>query len=144
MTIREATFDDVPRLVELGCEFLKNSRYQGSIAPNPDAMALLVGALIEQPHGLVLVSEDGGEVTGMIGVIATFHPMSGEKVMSEMFWYVTPDKRGHGVRLLFAAEKWAKHHGIAKSIMISPTKKVSSLYRRLGYSKLEEQFVKAI
>lgn len=143
--IRVATFDDVPRLVDLGREFLTgSSRYSGAILLNPDAMGMLASTLIEQPHGLVLVSEEDGEVTGMIGVIATFHPMSGEKVMSEMFWYVTPDKRGQGLKLLFAAEAWARSHGIEKSIMISPSKKISSLYKRLGYSKLEEQFVKAL
>jgi GNAT superfamily N-acetyltransferase len=144
VTIRQATLDDVPRLVELGREFITSSRYRSALRPNPDAMGMLAAKLIEAPHGLVLVSEAGGAVTGMIGVIATFHPMSGDSVMSEMFWYVTPVARGHGVRLLKAAEAWAKSHDIKQAIMISPTKKVSAFYRRVGYSKLEEQYVKAL
>jgi GNAT superfamily N-acetyltransferase len=81
-------------------------------------------------------------VVGMIGVIATFHPYSGQAVMSEMFWYVTPEHRGQGVRLLRAAELWAKSHDIRQSIMISPSEKVSAFYVRCGYAPVETQFIK--
>lgn len=142
--IREATLDDVPRLVEMGCEFINGSRYRAAVKPDPASIAQMIRGLIELPYGLVLVSDMSGEVTGMIGVIATMHPMSSEAVMSEMFWYVTPEHRGHGVRLLKAAEAWGRAHGVKKAIMISPTKKVSAFYRRAGYSLLETQFIKSL
>lgn len=100
--------------------------------------------LIDLPHALLLVSEGPSGVGGMIGMIATMHPMSGEPVMSELFWYVTPDQRGQGLRLLRAAEAWGAGHGIKKSIMISPNKRISKLYRRKGYSMLETQYVKEL
>lgn len=142
--IRAATFEDIPRLIELGVRFMRESRYGGHLTINPTAMGELAGMLIAAPNGLVLVSEDGDGVTGMIGVIATVHPHSGDQVMSELFWYVLPRARksGTGVDLLVAAEQWGRASGIAKSIVVSPNDQVSALYERLGYAPLEQQFIK--
>lgn len=140
--IRPATHDDVPALVELGIRFMRESGYSRSLTINPEAQAGLAAMLIEAPNGLVLADEREGEITGMIGVIATQHPHSGDPVMSELFWYVMPRARGGGVRLLAAAEDWARSHGIRKSIVVSPNRQVSALYKRLGYAPLELQFIK--
>jgi GNAT superfamily N-acetyltransferase len=140
--IRTAIPEDIPRLVELGLRFMHESGYSQRLGVNPEAQANLAAMLIEAPNGLVLVEERGGEITGMIGVIATVHPHSGDAVMSELFWYVLPRARGGGVRLLLAAEDWARSLGIAKSIVVSPNKAVSALYKRLGYQPLELQFIK--
>ncbi len=142
--IRPATHRDIPRLVELGVRFMRESGYAKHLAINEDAQANLAADLIEAPHGLVLVDEQDGDITGMIGVIATLHPHSGDSVMSELFWYVLPRARGGGVRLLLAAEDWARANGISKSLVVSPKQSVSDLYRRLGYTRLEEQFIKAL
>lgn len=142
--IREATHADIPRLVDLGVRFMRESGYARHLAINEDAQANLAADLIEAPHGLVLIDEQAGEAVGMIGVIATTHPHSGDSVMSELFWYVLPRARGGGVRLLLAAEQWARSNGVAKSLVVSPNETVSDLYRRLGYARLEEQFIKTL
>lgn len=142
--IREARFADVPRLVEMGIRFINDSAYWGRIFPDEIAMTNLAQGLIAADHGHVLVYEHDGKIVGMIGVIATFHPYSGKPVMSEMFWYVEPESRGAGVRLLRAVEGWAREKGIEDSIMISPSPKVSAFYQRLGYEPLEEQFIKKL
>jgi GNAT superfamily N-acetyltransferase len=142
--IREATLADVPRLVDLGIRWIGEGPYAAHITPSAEAMAKLAAGLIEADHGLILVYERAGRILGMIGVIATFHPYSGSPVMSEMFWYVEPESRGVGVRLLRAAEEWGRSHSIVDSIMISPSPKVSAFYERLGYKPLETQFIKAL
>jgi GNAT superfamily N-acetyltransferase len=142
--IREATIADVPRLVDMGVRFIEGGAYGWHITPNREAMAKLAENLISVDHGHVIIYEQNGAAIGMIGVIATHHPYSGEPVMSEMFWYVEPEHRGAGVRLLRAAEDWAREHGIRDSIMISPSPKVSAFYQRLGYEPLEEQFIKRL
>jgi GNAT superfamily N-acetyltransferase len=142
--IRAATPADIPRLVHLGTRFMRESRYGRHLTVNPDAMAALARGLIEAEHGLVLVDEQAGEVVGMIGVIATHHPHSGDPVMSELFWYVLPRARGGGVKLLLAAEAWARENGIRKSLVVSPNDTVAALYERLGYEPLERQFIKTL
>lgn len=142
--IREATLDDVPRLVALGVLFMRESIYGRHLRTDITAMRELATMLIDVPHGVVFVSEQNGQVVGMIGVIATRHPFSGEPVLSELFWYVLPKARGSGVKLLLTAEEWARANGITKSLMVSPNEAVSALYERLGYEPLERQFIKTL
>ncbi len=142
--IREASEGDVPRLVELGLRFMHESAYGQHLSINRQAQAELARSLIEAPHGLVLVDEQDDEVVGMIGVIATRHPHSGDPVMSELFWYVLPRARGTGVKLLLRAEAWGRQNGITKSLVVSPSDAVAALYERLGYEPLERQFIKTL
>ena len=142
--IREATRADIPEIVDLGERHLRTSHYGDFIEPDRAAMAGLTRMLIDEPHGLVLVAEHDGRITGHIGVVATLHPYSGLPVMSEMFWYVAPEARGAGVRLLKYAETWARANGIAHALMVAPDERVAAFYRRLGYARLEEQFIKAL
>ncbi|MDZ4254211.1 MAG: GNAT family N-acetyltransferase [Sulfuritalea sp.] len=144
MTIREATADDIPRMVEMGMRFNELSEYRERIKAKADAITATLGTLIDSPSALVLLAERDGRAVGMIGAIATLHIYSGEPVMSELFWWVEPEYRGIGLRLLHAAEDWARANNLTQSVMISPSPEVSALYRRLGYSPLEEQFVKTL
>lgn len=141
---REATEADVDQIVSLGCQFMVESGYSRHLAVNPEAQAKIAKMLIAAEHGLLLVDERGGQIVGMIGVLATYHPHSGDKVMSELFWYVDPAHRGAGVKLLKAAEDWGKEHGIAKSLVVAPNAEVCALYERLGYEKLETQYIKTL
>ena len=140
--IRTATIADIPDCVELAVRFMNESAYGQHLAINKQAMAKLGLMLIRAPNGTMLVEERAGCIVGMIGVIATEHPHSGEPVMSELCWYVEPDARGTGVRLLLAAENWGRDLGVTKSIVVSPNEAVSALYERLGYQPLERQFIK--
>jgi GNAT superfamily N-acetyltransferase len=144
LSIRAATPDDIPRLVELGVRFMRESGYSEHLAINEAAQGALAAMLIDAPHGALFVAQEAGEIIGMIGVIATHHPHSGEPVMSELFWYVLPRARGCGVRLLLKAEGWARGMGVKKSLVVSPSAIVSDLYRRMGYNRLEEQFIKTL
>jgi GNAT superfamily N-acetyltransferase len=144
MNFRLASNFDIPRLVELGCEFLTTSRYKDSITPDPDAIAASMERMIEAEHCLIAVADVDGVVVGMIGVMATLHPFTGQGIMSELFWYMHPDHRGRGVSLLNIAERWARINGAKQAIMISPSKKVGNFLRRRGYERLEEQFIRTL
>ena len=43
----------------------------------------------------------------MIGLLLFENPITGEPTVSELFWWVEPEARGSGVRLLKRAEQWA-------------------------------------
>lgn len=142
--IRPATRADVPDIVDLGERHLRDSHYAEFIEPDREHMAAFARMLIDVPCALLLVAEQGGRIIGSIGVMATPHPYSGAPVMSEMFWYVAPEARGDGVRLLKAAEAWGRSVGARHVIMIAPDSRVSAFFQRLGYARLEEQFIKAL
>jgi GNAT superfamily N-acetyltransferase len=142
--IRDATEDDIPRLVEMGARFLTETVYRGRVGVNPAAMARTVAMLIRLPTGVVFVTEEDGVVVGMIGLLLFENPISGELTAGELFWYVVPEHRGHGVRLLKRAEQWARAEGAQQVHMIAPTPEVGQLYDRLGYGYLEAAYQKAI
>lgn len=142
--IREATIDDVPRLVEMGGRFVANSIYAGRMANNPKAQCALMLRMIEHPDGQVYVSEESGKITGMVGVAALVHPWSGEWMAEEVFWWVEPEARGPGIKLLKRAEQWADAKSCVRLRASAPNPKVARAYWRLGYTKVEESFQKDI
>lgn len=142
--IREATTADVPRLVVMGTRFLTESAYRGRVTINPVQMADTVHMLLASPIGTVFVAERDGEVVGMIGLLCFQHPISGEATVAELFWWVEPEHRGNGVRLLKRAEQWAREQGATHVHMVAPTPDVGALYTALGYELLESTYQRVL
>lgn len=139
MNIREATIVDVPELVSMGLRFRASTGYARIITENPAQMATTAERLIMQEDGVIFVSEDrGGGLIGMIGLLLFTHHLSGALTCGEVMWYVLPDHRGHGVRLLLRAEDWAREHGAVTIQMIQPVgTDVDAIYQAMGYDAIE-------
>jgi GNAT superfamily N-acetyltransferase len=142
--IRRATADDAGRLVEMGQRFVAETEYSGLIAARPECLAQTVASVLENPNGVVLVSGSDASVTGMIAMLAYNHPFSGERTAFEVVWWVEPEARGDGVRLLRAAEDWAKEQGATAVQMVAPNDRVGALYQRLGYAPVETSFQRSL
>lgn len=143
--IRDAAYEDVPDLVDLGIRFIESGKYRDKIKPNPEALAQMMFGLIDNPYGLLTVLEAAkGRNIGMFGAMATLSPYSGEPVAMELFWYVEPESRGGGVRLLRHAENWARELGCKQFIAVSHTKKVSRFLKKSKFLGMEEHFVKVL
>ncbi len=136
--IRTATENDLPRLVEMGLRFRDQTSYSEHLGRNPQKMGELAAQLMEA--GGVLVSERDGQVVGMIGYVLFPHFISGEMTASEAFWWVEPEHRGDGIKLLREAEKRAKQAGALRMQMIAPNDKVAQLYERFGYAFVESAY----
>ncbi len=142
--IRPATRADIPEIVDLGERHWGESRYGQWMAADRQTMVALARGLMALPNALVLVDERDERLVGTIGVIITPHIYCGQGVMSELFLYVDPDKRGNGVRLVRRAEKWAADQGIRHSTMTAPDERVAALYERMGYAPLEVNYIKTL
>lgn len=144
MTIREATAADVPAIVAMGCQFLRETAYGLHVQENPSQMAILVESLIDGAGAVFVAERDGGYI-GMLGLVAFSHPMSGEPFASEMFWWVDPAARrsGAGARLFARGEQWARdERGVAVLQMIAPTPDVEGIYESRGYTRVEVAYQK--
>lgn len=141
--IRHATLADVPRLVEMGRRFHAEA-YQDTLAENPTQMAVMARRLITDEHGVIFVAETDGRLVGMIGMLVYAHHLSAEWTAGEVMWWIEPEARGSGVRLLKAAEAWARDQGAQKIQMIAPNARVGTLYTRLGYVPIEVAYQKAV
>lgn len=128
----------------MGARFVRETAYVGYVDVDPAAMARSVAWLLDQPTGTVLVLAPSGDLVGMIGMLAMPHFVSGQMVASELFWWVEPESRGHGVRLLRAAERWAASVGATHIHMIAPGVDVARLYERLGYTQIERVYQRRV
>ncbi|MGH9505231.1 MAG: GNAT family N-acetyltransferase [Terriglobales bacterium] len=137
-TIRLAIDADIPRLVEMGQRFRAESRYAKFLADNPERMAHL-GRQLLACDGLLAMERDG-EIIGMLGFILHDHFISGEKVAGEVFWWVEPEHRGDGLKLLDETKRRAKAAGAKCLHMIAPSERVSRLYKILGYEWVEATY----
>lgn len=142
--VRNATPADVDRIVEMGQRFIAEGGYAGHIVGDPAKMRELVTGLIENERGLLLVVEADGDACGMAGALIFEHPMSGEQVASEMFWWVDPERRGAGVRLFRAVERWAAAHGATRMMMIAPNDRVAEFYEKVGYDRVETTYMRKL
>lgn len=136
--IRPATLADIPALVEMGAAFLREDHFKGAMAIEPVALSEYMRRMVESPDADVLMSQHG-----MIGVQCCLHPMSGERVASEAFWYVTIGHRnGLGRQLMHSAERWAKAKGARRFQMSAPDTRVGVVLRRQGFRPLETTYQK--
>ncbi len=142
MIIRAATLADVPALVEMGRRFRASTMYAALVAENADQMAATATWLITNEDGAIFVTERrGGELTGMIGLRAALHPMSGELTIGEVFWW--SDLPGDGMRLFERAKQWARDNGSATLQMTQPAnqERLGAIYERLGGEKAETTWI---
>lgn len=146
MVIRPATVAEVPDLVLMGQHFLAQTPYQDVIADNPQQMQTLATQLLTcGAAGTILVAEDrGGALVGMIGLVVAPHFLSGELAAGEVFWWVEPEHRGAGLRLLKAAEQWATDAGAVSLQMIAPDDRLGALYARRGYQLVERSYLRKL
>jgi ribosomal protein S18 acetylase RimI-like enzyme len=140
--IRDAQLSDVPRLVEMGQRFIKETSYSKHLRDNPECAAVLITSLIEK--GSLLILEQGQEIIGMLGFVMFPHFMSGDLTAGEIFWWVEPEHRGQGLKLLREMERRARVEGAKYVQMVAPNEKVGRLYERLGFDRIETSYQRAL
>ena len=139
--IRDAQKADIGRMVDMGQRFRKDTCYDKYLRDNPERMAELCETLISK--GTLIVSEKEGEIIGMLGFIIYPHFISGDIFAGEVFWWVEPEHRGEGLRLLKEMKSRARAAGAKFYQMIAPNEseaKVVRLYRRLGCELVESTY----
>lgn len=128
----------------MGRRFIESSHYRAIVPDNPDQLRTTAAGLITSESGFVAVDDRDGTLVGMIGILLFPHHLSGERIAGEVFWWVEPERRGGGVRLMKRAEAWAKDHGAVRMQMIAPSAPVGALYARLGYAPVEIAYERAL
>ena len=140
--VRRATADDLLDLLTLGESFHAGSPYRDLFAWNGAQIERMVGWLLE--HGAIFVAEKDGASVGMLGVAVAPHLMSGDLMASEVFWWVEPRARGLGLKLLRAAERWARAEGATVLQLVAPDAAARTLYERLGFVQIETAYQRTL
>ena len=143
--IRNATPEDLPRILELGAQSLVDGPYAGRIKNSPEQAARLALETILHANGKVLLLEnEAGLIVGILGFFVFPHYFTGEPTATEIIWYVLPEERkgGGGLQLLWQAEKEAKEIGAIRMGFTAPNSDVAAIYQRFGYQQVEVSFMK--
>lgn len=115
---------------------------------NPDIFTNNWKALVDMKMGIILGLFIDGVARGFLGMIVMDDINDGNKTCQEAFWYVHPDHRGSGLRLLLAAEKMAKELSCKKMTMVhllNPAgEKLSRIFTRMGYRPIETHYVREL
>jgi len=149
MTIRHATLADVDDLTLMGARFQAESIYGHWFSENFEQMDRLAMFLINNADGVILVADD--EDVGLVGMLALLcspHPWSGERCCGELAFFVDPAARGSmGARLLSAGRHYAREQGAVFMLMVSPSvpdiveDRTGTLYQRCGFAPLERGWI---
>lgn len=137
MHIRPATIADLSHVESLAQEFyassehLQNFRLEVFQANWTNFLTCGMGAMF--------FLTDGHKLLGAIGGLKYPDPNNGELIALEAFWWVTKAARGHGLKLYFEFERWAREQGCQRLQMChlvdSMPEKLQRFYERRGLRK---------
>ena len=124
--------------------FVKESLGEYGISVSHDRFTQMIELCKESSFFLV----DGERPVGVIAGIVVNSLTDGRPALQEVIWYVNPMYRRHGHRLLRAFEILAKNVGVKTVVMASMCnsmhERVDRIYKKLGYTPFEVQYIKEI
>lgn len=137
---------DLARVAPLCARFYAEAKLPGRFVPEVWTRSwqnLLCGG-----NATLFLLERAGEIIGAIGGVIFPDPNDGDLVASEMFWFVTPEARGCGLRLFTWFEAWAVNRGAKRIAMVhleTPgAERLAKLYERRGYRRVQTDYLKEI
>ncbi len=150
MTIRLATNEDIPRIVEMGAVLTAQSSYVGIVDYDKDSAAQTVSEFIESDAAVVLVCEPDGMVVGVVAALVfPLYLNRAHMTAQELWMWIDPEYRGHGGRnLMKALESTVSDMG-AKSLCVTAQASIrpeatGRLYRRHGFKLTDLTYMKRI
>ncbi len=144
--IRYIQPQDLDYLVQAGERFFKVSEQPEGIVYSPAALRAFLTEAITNENMCVFIDD---EYKGAIGGVATPYYMTGQIIVSELFWWVEPEYRGSlGGDLLHTLEEWAKYKEADAVSMVSlessNPRVMDRVYRRKGFKLMEHSYLKAV
>jgi GNAT superfamily N-acetyltransferase len=151
MKIRPITPDDLNDILRMAHNFHASSHVAESLPFCDQSFTKSIVDMLSDGYGMVYVAENDSGLCGMIGVMLNRHWFNNSLLLaSDLFWWVDESARGSsaGLKLLNAAENWAKECGCYMVVMAhTPTiqpEKVHNLYIRRGYAQQDTYYAKVV
>lgn len=143
--IRQATVNDVERLVPIGQAFFAEFALPGRF--NPTHFCQMWERVFTSGLAVVVIAERDDEVVGAIGVLLYPDLNTGDLWAQETFWYVAQEQRRSrvGIELFIAMECLVRERGAVGMRMIHLTTSDARLqkwYAKRGYRPLEVCYIK--
>ena len=148
--IREATAQDIPRVVVLAEQFYNEVQEDYFPPFDEDSVVELCGTILAG-LGVIFVAEVDGYVVGFLAAVATPHLFNKATVnVQEVAWFVSEEHRGGSlsVRLYVALEGWAARREdvtiLTMGARVTSPPRIRAFYRHRGYTEQETGFSKGV
>lgn len=152
ISLKLATWDHLPDLIEMAEEFHKNSPYAEIEEFNEARVSDVIISCFDNPTEriVIVLTDETNKAVGMIIAATSLSIFNYGKVASEIAWWVSPQYRGkHSIELHKAYEYWAKN--VAKCSVIQSAlleddsvDRVSRYYLRQLFIPVERAFIKKV
>ena len=141
--IREAKKEDIEALAKMGELFHKESKVE--FGWDPLKVKITLEALIDAPECFFYVYDDG-DIKGAIAVTIASVWFSNESLAQEIFWYVSPEHRGVGHKLLKKVQEDLTKEGVEFLTMftIDQIDDMESYFNRMKYKRFEHTYIKRL
>lgn len=148
LTIRPLTVEELPLCVPFGQAFFEEFHLRGTF--NPTHFLKTWEIFVEQLGASVLGLYRDETLIGGLGALISPDPFTGDRVATELFWYIGPQHRtGTGaLRLLRAFEDWGHSRRVDElriaHFMMKNNEQLQRLYESRGYILLEQGYQKRL
>lgn len=141
MSIRVATLEDLPRILDLGEALHHESPRWSRMNFNRDKASAYIANLINQTNGVVFLAERGGLIVGGIAGMVAEHWCSDDLLGYEVSLFMESGARGTmaPARLICALEAWCELRGALWTTAGTSTgldpERTAGLYETLGWTR---------
>ena len=144
MICRKLKREELPLILPLCHKFWETASIPGNF---DDTFFLRVwNQLFEIGMGEVFVLEDQSSLVGMLGAVFSSDFSADSVLGREAFWFVFPEVRGHGRKLLDAYEEEGRLRKVSGLTMVhlegGNAEALSRIYCRRGYRPFERVYLK--
>ena len=143
--IRKPTEKEFYEVATMASNFEDHSSH---VKVDPDHTVKVYGELVKSGVGVVFVIVKDGAVVGGIGGLKGPDLHYPRTIAVETFWFVLPEHRGEGLKLLAEFERWAVEKKCDCVAMIhlsdSHPKVLEKIYKRKGYHLVENHYLKVL
>ena len=95
----------------------------------------------------VIVQTVNDKIVGFLCIFCIYSPLLNRRVAIEKYWYVLPEHRRSGIKMLYEARTWAKQNNCTHLIMVASElagdmySKACKLFDRFGMKLFETTFI---
>lgn len=144
MEFRFADLSDVKGIVATVVNFAKNkgSKTEYNLFSSRHLESELT-RLINSPSGCVILSVESNRVVGVLVGTISGSLFSPALAAEELMWWIEPEYRGRGLKMMRMFEQWAKDSGAVMCVM-SGFDDLEKFYKLKGYEKRSTHYTKEV
>ncbi len=150
LSLKLAGPQDLQAFLRMSQLFHEDSPFHPVTTLSVAKLTLLFQTAIDSKHTQVaiLLLKDEDRAVGMLVGMVGSPVFSDDLIASELAWFIEPEYRGSrkALQLVYAYEEWARRMGcknVSMSLLTALTD-ASKTYERLGYTKTEISYLKAL